>query len=56
VVGLAFVVTIREKAIQRLLLDLRDSVPHRHVEHADRNRALAVSARLFVCHRDRPDA
>ena len=55
VVGPAAVVALGEHAVERLLFDLGDRVPDRHVEHADRDRALAVPARLLVRHHARPD-
>ena len=36
--------------------DLRHRVPHRHVDRADRHRAVAVPARLLVRHHAGPDA
>src|SRR3977135_1042491 len=41
---------------QRLAGDLRHRVPHRPVDGADRDRALAVAARLLVLHQRGPDA
>ena len=49
-------VPLGEQAEQRLAGDLRHRVPHRHVDGADRDRALAVPARLLVLHQRRPDA
>ena len=40
---------------QRLACDLRHRVPDRHVDRADRDRALAVAAGLLVRHQRRPD-
>ncbi len=54
-IGLA-AVAFGEQPEQRLAGDLRDRVPHRHVDGADRDRALAVAARLLVLHQRRPDA
>ncbi len=48
-------VALGEQAEQRLAGDLRHRVPHRHVDGADRDRALAMAARLFVRHHRRPD-
>src|SRR5205085_8951830 len=53
-VDLPAAVALAEEAIEPLLLDLRDRVPDRHVEHADRDRALAVPARLLVLHQAGP--
>ena len=47
--------SLGEQAKQRLARDLRHRVPHRHVDGADRDRALAMAARLFVRHQRRPD-
>ena len=47
--------TLGQQAEQRLAGDLRHRVPHRHVDGADRDRALAMAARLFVRHQRRPD-
>src|SRR5581483_11368736 len=52
-VGLPLV-TLGEQAEQRLARDLRHRVPHRHVDGADRDRALAVTARLLVRHHRGP--
>ena len=41
---------------KRLAGDLGHRVPDRHVDGADRDRALAVAARLLVLHQRRPDA
>jgi len=48
-------VTLGEQSKQRLARDLGDRVPHRHIDGADRHRALAVTAGLFVRHQRRPD-
>jgi len=48
-------VPLGEQAKQRLARDLRHRVPHRHVDGADRDRALAMAARLLVRHQRRPD-
>ena len=50
----AAVVAIGEQAPERHALGLRDRVPERHVEDADRDRALAVPAGLLVAHHLRP--
>src|SRR3954453_6313131 len=50
----AAAVAFAEEPIERLLLDFRDRVPDRHVEHADRDRALAVPAWLLVLHQAGP--
>ena len=44
-----------EQSEQRLACDLGHRIPHRHVDGADRDRALAVTAGLFVRHQGRPD-
>ncbi|MET3262929.1 hypothetical protein ABIF38_004435 [Bradyrhizobium japonicum] len=44
-----------EQPEQRLARDLRHRVPHGHVDGADRDRALAMAARLLVRHQRRPD-
>src|SRR5206468_7202232 len=44
-----------EQPEQRLACDLGGRVPHRHVERADRDRTLAVPARLLVGHHRGPD-
>ena len=41
--------------VQRLTGDLRDRVPDRHLDRADRDRALAVAAGLFPLHHDGED-
>jgi hypothetical protein len=48
-------VTLGEQSKQRFSRDLGHGIPHRHVDGADRDRALAVTARLFVRHQRRPD-
>ena len=52
-VGLA-AVALGQHGAQRLVLNLRDSVPERHVEHAASDGALAVAARLLAGHHDVP--
>ena len=52
-VGLALV-ALGEQAEQRLAGDLCHGVPDRHVDRADRDRALAVSAGLLVLHHAQP--
>ena len=47
---LAAVVALGEHAMQRLALDLGDRVPHRDLDGADADRALAVPAGLLVPH------
>ena len=54
-VGHAVAVALRQHVVQRLARDLGHGVPDRHVERADRHRALAVAARLFVGHHAGPD-
>ena len=49
-------VALGEQAEQRLAGDLCHRVPDRHVDRADRDRALAVPARLLVRHQRGPDA
>jgi hypothetical protein len=49
-------VALGKEAKQRLVGDLRHRVPRRHVDGTDRDRALAVPARLLVLHQHRPDA
>src|SRR4051794_4633685 len=44
-----------EQAEQRLARDLRYRIPHRHVDGADRDGALAVATRLLVGHHRAPD-
>ncbi len=56
VVGLAAAIAVGEQAVERLALDLRHRVPDGHVDGADRDRAIAVAARLLVAHHRRPDA
>ena len=51
----AAAMALGQQTKQRLARDLRHRVPHRHVDGADRDRALAMAARLFVCHQGRPD-
>ena len=41
--------------MQRPAGDLGDGIPHRHVERADGDRALAMAARLLVAHHRVPD-
>ena len=53
-VGLA-PLALGQQAEQRLARDLGDRVPDRHVDRADRHRALAVAARLLVGHHRGPD-
>ncbi len=48
-------VALGQQAKQRLAGDLGHRIPHRHVDGADRHRALAVTARLLVRHQRRPD-
>src|SRR5690606_25702499 len=52
----AVAVAFREQLVERLVLDLRDGIPYRHVDRADRDRALAVPARLLVHEHRLPDA
>ena len=47
---LAAVVALGQHAMQRLAFDLGDGVPHRDLDGADADRALAVAAGLFVAH------
>ena len=54
-VGLAAAVAIGQQPIERLLLDLGDRVPDRHVDRADRDRAFAVTARFLAGHHHGPD-
>ena len=53
-IGVALV-ALGQQLKQRLAGDLRDRVPHRHIDGADGDRALAMAARLFVSHQGRPD-
>jgi len=48
--------TLGEQSEQGLAGDLCHRVPDRHVDGADRNRALAVPTRLLVLHQRGPDA
>ncbi len=48
-------VAFGEQAEQRLAGDFRHRVPHRHVDRADRDGAVAVAAGLFVAHHRGPD-
>ncbi len=48
-------VALGEQTEQRLAGDLRHRIPHRHVDGADRDRALAMAARLLVGHHRGPD-
>ena len=52
----AVAVPVREQDVQRLLLELRDGVPHRHVERPDGDRPLAVATGLLVGHDGGPHA
>ena len=45
----------RQQHVQRLVVDLGDRVPHRHLDRADADRALRVPAGLFVAHHDGED-
>ena len=47
---LAAVVALGEHAVQRLVGDLGDRVPHRDLDGADADRALAVAAGFLVAH------
>src|SRR5256885_6595135 len=47
--------TICKKRIKRPAGDLRDYIPYRHIEDANRDRPFAVSSRLFIPHEDVPD-
>ena len=47
-------VTLGQQAKQRPARDFRDRIPHRHVDGADRDRALAMAAGLLVDHHGRP--
>ena len=47
-------VAFREQPKQRLAGDLRDRIPHRHIERPHRHRSFAVTARLFVGHHRGP--
>ena len=49
-------VPLGQQPEQRLAGDLRHRVPHRHVDRADRHRAVAMPARLLVGHHAGPDA
>ncbi len=54
-VVLALAITVCQQTIERNVLGLRHCVPDRHVEHADRDRALAVAAGLLVRHHRGPN-
>ncbi|MNJ64089.1 hypothetical protein D3C77_600290 [compost metagenome] len=54
-VGLAVAVAVGQQLEQRLAFDLCDRIPHRHVDGADRHRALAMAARLLVREHGVPD-
>ena len=54
-VRLAVAVAVGQQLEQRLAFDLRDRIPDRHVDGADRHRALAVAARLLVGEHRVPD-
>ena len=49
-------VPLGQQSEKGLAGDLGDGVPHRHVDRADRDRALAMASRLFVLHQRGPDA
>ncbi|MNV78192.1 hypothetical protein D3C71_1716700 [compost metagenome] len=54
-IGLAIAVAVGKQLEQRLALDLRHRIPHRHVDRAYRHRALPMAARLFVLEHGVPD-
>ena len=54
VINLAAAIALAQQAIERLVLDFRHRIPHRHVEHADGDRTLAVAAGLLIRHQRRP--
>ena len=54
-VGRAIAVAFGQQLKEGFAFDLGHGVPHRHVDGADRHRALAVTARFFVGHHAGPD-
>ena len=50
----AVAVAFREQLVERLVLDLRDGIPYRHVDRADRDRAFTVAAGLLAGHHHLP--
>ena len=54
IIGLPVAVALGEVPVERLPGDLGGQVEQRHVQHADRDGALTVAARLLIVHHDRP--